>query len=106
MEKFVLHVPNEGETLRAFRRVRLLRWPALVLAIVALALLRAGASQAVQLTVCPGGCHYTTIAAALAAAHDGDTIAVGPGTYAGEFTINRSIRLAGAGQAATTIAGP
>jgi hypothetical protein len=53
------------------------------------------------LTVCASGCQYTTIAAAL----DGDTIAVGPGSYSGGFTIPLSVRLIGAGRNVTTISG-
>ena len=58
-------------------------------------------------TLCVGkkpGC-YATIQAAVDAAHDGDTIKVGPGTYAGGISIGKSVRLAGAGAAATIIKG-
>jgi hypothetical protein len=64
----------------------------------------AGADTA-TLTVCPSGCQYATIPAALAVAHHGDTIAVGPGTYSGGFTIHASINLVGAGRRFTTISG-
>jgi len=50
------------------------------------------------------GC-YSTIQAALDAAHDGDTIRVGRGTFAGGITITRSVRLLGAGAASTAIKG-
>lgn len=50
------------------------------------------------------GC-FATIQAALAAAHDGDTIAVAAGTYAGPITIDKSVRLVGSGAAATVIRG-
>ena len=43
-------------------------------------LLTAGTAAAATLTVCPSGCQYTTIADALAAAADGDTIQVAAGT--------------------------
>ncbi len=39
--------------------------------------------------------HYTTIQDAVDAASSGDTILVGPGTYAGEITINKSLTLLG-----------
>src|SRR5262245_7817635 len=58
-------------------------------------------------TLCVGkkpGC-YATIQAAVDAAHDGDTITVAPGTYAGGISIDKSIRLTGAAAAATTIRG-
>ena len=50
------------------------------------------------------GC-YATIQAAVDAAHDGDTIAVEPGTFAGAITIDVSIKLAGAGAGRTIISG-
>src|SRR5215212_5030954 len=78
---------------------------ALVLA-GALTLGSASGAKAARLTVCQSGCQYTNISAALAVAGNGDTIAVGPGTYNGGFTIDASVRLIGAGQGVTTIAGP
>jgi hypothetical protein len=57
-------------------------------------------------TLCVGqhsGC-FATVRAALRAAHDGDTIKISRGTYAGGFTITKSVRLLGAGQA-TRISG-
>jgi hypothetical protein len=50
------------------------------------------------------GC-FGTIQAAVDAARDGDTIAVGPGTFAGGVTIDVSIRLVGAGAGHTIING-
>lgn len=50
------------------------------------------------------GC-YPTIQAALNAAHDGDTIRVDSGTFAGGITITKSIRLQGRGAASTIIRG-
>ncbi len=50
------------------------------------------------------GC-YATIQAALDAAHDGDTIRLGRGTFAGGITITKSVRLVGAGARATIIKG-
>jgi len=50
------------------------------------------------------GC-YGTIQAAVDAARDGDTIAVGPGTFAGGVTIDVSIRLVGAGAGRTVVSG-
>jgi hypothetical protein len=50
------------------------------------------------------GC-YATIQAAADAAHDGDTITVEPGTFAGGVTIDVSVRLVGAGAGRTIISG-
>ena len=65
------------------------------------------APSALAATLCVGsgqGC-YPTIQAAVNAAQDGDTITVGPGTFAGGVTITTSVRLQGAGPAATVIRG-
>lgn len=50
------------------------------------------------------GC-YSTIQAALDAAHAGDVIHIGPGTFAGGVTIDKSVSLVGAGPNATSISG-
>jgi hypothetical protein len=50
------------------------------------------------------GC-IRTIQAALDAAHDGDTIHVGPGTFAGGLTITKSVRLVGSSAPSTVIRG-
>jgi hypothetical protein len=50
------------------------------------------------------GC-YSTLAAAVAAAHDGDTIKIAKGTYGGGVTIDKSVSLVGAGAGKTTISG-
>jgi hypothetical protein len=65
----------------------------------------AGAVSAATLTVCPSGCQYRQIGPAVAAASNGDTIKVGPGTYAGGITIGVSVKLAGAGAGSTIIRG-
>jgi hypothetical protein len=67
----------------------------------------AGAAAAHAASVlCVGGPHcFDTIQAAVAASHDGDTITVGPGTYAGGIVIETSISLVGAGAHATVIRG-
>jgi hypothetical protein len=48
---------------------------------------------------------YATVRTALRAAHNGDTIKIGRGTYAGGLTIAKSVRLVGAGEKATRISG-
>ena len=63
------------------------------------------APAASTLNVCPSGCAFIQIAPAVAAAKDGDTISIAPGTYAGGFTIDQSVRLAGAGPGRTIISG-
>jgi hypothetical protein len=87
-----------------FRLVRRLG-VASTLAALALAVTTASARSATDL--CVGGASgcYGTIQAALAAASDGDTIAVAAGTYAGPITITKSVQLIGAGAAVTTILG-
>jgi hypothetical protein len=65
------------------------------------------ASPAAAGTVCVGpksGC-FPQLQPAIAAATDGDVITVAPGTYAGDLTIDKSIRLQGAGAGATVIKG-
>ncbi len=62
-------------------------------------------ASAATLTVCPHGCQFSQIAPAVAAAHNGDIIRIGPGTYAGGVEIGISVQLAGAGPGATRIRG-
>jgi hypothetical protein len=50
------------------------------------------------------GC-YASLQAAVNAAHDGDTITIAPGTYAGGVTIDVSVSVVGAGAAKTIIKG-
>jgi hypothetical protein len=66
---------------------------------------RAGSAAAAALCVSSKPGCFATIQAALDAAHDGDVVQVGPGTYPGGLTIERSIKLAGAGVGATVISG-
>jgi hypothetical protein len=77
----------------------------LVPALAMLLLLGARPASAATLDVCQRGCPYSQLAHALAAAHSGDTITIGPGTYAGGVTIDVSVKLVGAGPAATIISG-
>jgi Right handed beta helix region len=91
------------------RPVGLSRAGRLALFVVAVAVLVAvvgtATASAATLHVCQGGCPYTQLAPALATAHSGDTITIGPGTYAGGVTIDVSVQLAGAGPGATVIRG-
>src|SRR4051812_21751136 len=50
------------------------------------------------------GC-YSTLQAAFDAAHDGDTIRIAPGTYAGGAKLDTSVKLKGAGAERTIISG-
>ena len=50
------------------------------------------------------GC-FSTLQAALDAAHDGDTIAIAPGTYAGGVTADASVAIVGAGAGSTIVKG-
>lgn len=53
--------------------------------------------------VCPSGCPFSKIQAALDAAKDGDTITVGPGVYREHLKITKSVSLIGAGAAQTRV---
>jgi hypothetical protein len=72
---------------------------------IAVATIAAGRASAATLTVCPSGCAFTQIAPALAAANNGDTISIGAGTYDGGLTVDKSVKLVGAGSSRTTISG-
>ena len=67
----------------------------------------AAAQPALAATLCvgPGSGCYPTIQAAVNAAHRGDTITIGPGTFAGGVTITTSVQIRGAGSSATIIRG-
>jgi hypothetical protein len=65
----------------------------------------ASAQAAATVTVCPSGCAFSQIAPALAAAKNGDTISIGAGTYDGGLTVDKSVKLVGAGSGRTTISG-
>src|SRR5262249_946036 len=92
---------HKESTMRIVQAKRLL----LVGLAVAAAAIVSGQAAAATLTVCPSGCAFTQIAPALAGATAGATSSVGPGTYDGGFTIDKSIKLSGAGAAKTIITG-
>jgi predicted outer membrane repeat protein len=58
------------------------------------------------LVVCPSGCQFTTLAAAIAAASNGDKIRLDAGTFEGGVTIDKDVSLIGSGAGETTITGP
>jgi hypothetical protein len=73
----------------------------------AVAVCGAIAAPAGAATLCVGdhgGCLHS-LPQAVAAAHDGDTIRLGPGTYQGGVTIDASVTLRGAGAGVTRIRG-
>jgi hypothetical protein len=82
----------------------------LVPALSAIAALTAAAVFApptLAASLCVGsrpGC-FSTLKAAVGAAHDGDTIAIARGKFAGGVTIDVSVNVVGAGARATTISG-
>ena len=80
---------------------------ALIAAAIAVAGAGASAGRSLAGSVCVGNkpACFATIEQAVDAAHDGDTIAIGPGTFAGGISIDVSVTLKGAGAATTTISG-
>jgi hypothetical protein len=80
---------------------------ALVVAAIAAAGAGASTGRALAGSVCVGtrpAC-LATIQAALDAARDGDTIKIGPGTFAGGIAIDKNVHLKGSGASATVISG-
>jgi hypothetical protein len=75
------------------------------LLVMTLASVGAGRATAATLSVCPSGCAFSQIAAAVAAASPGDTVQVVAGTSGGGFTIDTSLKLVGAGAGSTMISG-
>ncbi len=63
--------------------------------IVTAVLLLAGIAQADTLTVCPHGCDYASIQAALDAASSGDVVEVHSGEYGEEISLNKEVTLRG-----------
>jgi hypothetical protein len=77
------------------------------LALAAGAALALATSPARAATLCvgPGSGCFAAIQPAVNAAHDGDTITIAPGTYAGGITMNVSVSIVGAGARTTVIRG-
>ena len=65
----------------------------------------AGPASAADLCVGAGNGCFATLQAAVGAAHDGDTIHVGKGTFAGGVTIDKSVALVGEGAKASVVSG-
>jgi tetratricopeptide (TPR) repeat protein len=60
---------------------------------IAAVMLIVGFAQASTLTVCPSGCDYTSIQAAVYAAHPNDTIEIHSGTYNESVVLTKDIML-------------
>ena len=104
---------TEGQTTRPGRRLRVIRWrrPSITLSL-AISLACVGVGSGVQPALGSALCvaHddpacFPGIQGAIDAASDGDTITIGPGTFGGGITIDKSVELVGAGRHATIIDG-
>ena len=73
------------------------RAPRIAIGITILGLLLAGSANAATLTVCPSGCAYSIIQAAVNASSSGDTIQVQSGTYYENVNVNKQLTLRGIG---------
>jgi hypothetical protein len=100
---------RRGSLLAAFalsREGRATKRLGVIVIVAAAALATAAGGESAQGDLCVGGPHcYPTIQAALNAAHDGDTIRIGPGTFTGGVTILHSVTLAGVDAHASRISG-
>jgi hypothetical protein len=72
--------------------------------VLAIAPVASGASAAKERCVGKPPC-FATIQGAVNAAHAGDLIRIGPGTFAGGVTIDKSVQVIGSGASKTTIKG-
>jgi len=72
---------------------------------LALGLAPLSGAHAATPTVCPSGCAYSSIQAAINAAAWGDTITIGAGRYTENLTLNASLTLQGAGDGQTIVDG-
>jgi parallel beta-helix repeat protein len=74
-------------------------------AALVLVTLAAGGTAQKVITVCPSGCDFTSIQAAIQAAPDGSTIQVKAGTYQESLTITKPLSVLGEGPDKTIIQG-
>ena len=63
--------------------------------VIAIILLLVGSAQSATLTVCPSGCAYSSIQAAIDAASPGDTIEVHSGDYYEDVLMNKDVIIKG-----------
>jgi len=85
-------------------RSRMLKMFGLGAALVLVTLAVGGTAQK-TITVCPSGCDFTSIQAAITAATDGSTIQVKAGTYQESLTITKPLSVLGEGPDKTIIQG-
>src|SRR6476661_376078 len=79
---------------------------ALLAGLLAALVLVTSASAAATLDVCPSGCTYSSIQAAVTAANPGDTVQVAPGTYnETQVVVDKPLTLQGAGPGQSIIDG-
>jgi hypothetical protein len=80
---------------------------AICVALIGCGAMGLAANPAFAARLCVGSGHgcFSTIQAAVDAAHNGDTIHIGPGTFTGGITIAVSVKLIGAGAESTIIKG-
>lgn len=89
--------------LKVLRRLRPASLGALLL--LGLALVPPAQGQEAALDVCPTGCPYSSIQAAIDAAAPGATVRVGPGTYRESLKLKGGVGLSGAGPEQTIVQG-
>jgi nitrous oxidase accessory protein NosD len=76
---------------------RRIRTALLGVAVVAGCLTVAGPASAMNPTVCPSGCNFSSIQSAINAATNGQTLTIGAGTYRENVVVDRPLTLKGAG---------
>ena len=86
---------NETGKMKTERRVKLGK--ALIFVVLFAAFLSVGCASAATYTVCPSGCNYSSIQAAIEAADPGDTIEVHSGTYYENVDVTKQLILRGVG---------
>ena len=72
--------------------------------ITVLVLLLSGGVEAATLVVCPGGCAFSSIQAAINASSNGDAIQVQSGTYYENVNVNKQLTLRGIGNPVVSVA--
>ena len=96
------HPLGETMILQARHASLMSRFP-LLIALVVVPILVAGAAQGATLTVCAAGCDFTDIQSAIDAAAPGDIIDIGEGLYSENLRIDKDVTLRGERPASTVI---
>ena len=78
---------------------------ALVVVVVVVVPTNAATTRLASVLCVGGGGCYSTMQAALDASHDGDTVKLNPGTFAGGVTVAKSVNIVGAGASKSVIKG-